>query len=144
MRSHGTGGEHPTEELLLAQMGWLECSPIAHRHCFNDLPAIYGTARNSSRPPIVQLLDYTNLMSRRTERARRIRAMPWGDVPGWPRKWNLLWLRWRQKAQAIVAGRVPTPCPGAVHWGGSMDLPTPRMVPVRCTAPTRNTFYAVR
>lgn len=53
------------------------------------------------------------------------------------------WHRVRAYAERIADGLVRDPCRGAVHWGGTMDKPRGRMVPARCSAPTRNTFYAL-
>jgi hypothetical protein len=45
--------------------------------------------------------------------------------------------------QEYRAGKLRTPCRGAVHWGGPRDAPSSAMRPVRCVTPTRNLFYSV-
>lgn len=89
------------------------------------------------------LLRYSRLHSRKHQRARFIRnltAVSMLRTPLEQASWHqLLWL-----ARRLVAGAVDNPCPGAVHWGGPMDDPSSRLVPVRTTLPTRNTFYALR
>jgi hypothetical protein len=79
-----------------------------------------------------------------TARATEARRYPWGNVPGKLDGWNRHWAKLRAHVTRIAAGEVADPCGGrAMHWGGRMDRPRARMVPVRCGR-TANVFYRVR
>ena len=84
----------------------------------------------------------------RTPRARWVRALrPTCEEPdGWPQRWTWrpeLCLAVFERARAFMRGELRDTCPRAQHWGGTMDVPQGRMVPVKCRARTANTFYAV-
>ncbi len=89
------------------------------------------------------LRDYSALNAP-TSRARAIANYPWADVDGQGPAWNARWAELRGFVVRVMHGDVPDPCPNAVHWGGTMDIPHGRMVPARCSARTANTFYALR
>lgn len=142
-------GEGPA--LQLARMAWLECSGLAHPHCFNDAAAIWSTSREalgvdaSDSRRVDHLKSYTKLYMRGHARAIEIAGWPDGDIPGKSPRFNRVWRLWREHAAAIIAGKVTNPCPGARHWGGpGVDDVPPSMVPVRCTRPTRNLFLRMR
>ena len=65
---------------------------------------------------------------------------------GWPTtaSWSNHESFWRAalaRSQAWFQGRLRDPCRGrAEHWGGIIDSPQGRMVPIDC-GETRNTFY---
>jgi len=72
-----------------------------------------------------------------------------GDAPAsWPRNaasWERhrkLWFRIRDRIGAWARGRVPDPCPGAVHFGGPMDKPPSGVVPAVC-AGSANRFWKI-
>jgi hypothetical protein len=100
-------------------------------------------AQRVSRPWIDVLRDYSAIEAK-TERAREVRAFPWGDIPGKADAFNQRWQRLRELVVEVAAGQHKDPCPRAEHWGGSMDHPKGRMIRARCAASTVNTFYAVR
>ena len=77
-----------------------------------------------------------------TERQHRIALYPWGDVPGWPRAHNRRWAELRAYVVAWGAGKVPDPCPTAVHWGSPTDRAPTGTVLARCSVVTANVFYA--
>jgi hypothetical protein len=83
-------------------------------------------------------------------RQRWVRALSWDDAQPsqWPKdaSWAQSLPLWRT-ALAISEkwgkGELKDPCRGrAWHWGGLIDSPRGRMVPVDC-GQTRNTFYGI-
>jgi hypothetical protein len=85
-----------------------------------------------------------------TARQRWLRALSWKDAQpkGWPRSasWKRYLPLWRAtvlRSARWSEGRLRDPCRGrAWHWGGVIDTPQGRMVPVDC-GHTRNTFYTM-
>lgn len=83
---------------------------------------------------------YSSTMKVDTERARWVRSLPWGEVPGPHGK------GWRQVLRLVQAwgeGKVKDPCPAAEHWGGAMDRPGRDWAPLSCGL-TKNIFYQHR
>jgi hypothetical protein len=83
---------------------------------------------------------YSSTMKVGTERARWVRALVWGELPGPHGK---RWQRVQQLVQAWGQGKVKDPCPNAIHWGGAMDRPGRNWEPVSCGL-TKNIFYQPR
>jgi hypothetical protein len=83
---------------------------------------------------------YSSPMKVDSERARWVRALPWGELPG-PHKKR--WSRVLELVNAWGAGKLSDPCPNAEHWGGTMDRPGRSWEPISCGL-TRNIFYAPR
>ncbi|MBN1654277.1 MAG: hypothetical protein JXA30_10950 [Deltaproteobacteria bacterium] len=83
-----------------------------------------------------------------TPRQRWLRSLSWNDlVPeGWPEgiSWDRHLRYWRsilERSDRWSKGNLLDPCRGrAWHWGGTIDTPRGRMVPVNC-GETQNTFY---
>jgi len=121
---------------------------VGARVCFgearfrrNDCSAILHALQRRARRAGMTFAD--------SPRARWVRAMPDGDVPGQGRAWNRRWARLRHHARAVLAGRVADNC-GADHWGSRTLEPdvrrarraveAGRWVHARC-ADTVNAFY---
>jgi hypothetical protein len=105
--------------------------------------------------------DYCAMFELRepSPRQRWVLALPDGEIteenepPDWPS--NLVWMNyaslWRNvfsRVDAWAAGHVSNPCPGVVHWGGTIDhLPTGAIVvcsrDVGSDDGMRNTFYFI-
>ena len=83
---------------------------------------------------------YSSTMKVDTERARWVRALPWGELEG-PHKQR--WSKVMALANAWGAGKVSDPCPDAEHWGGTMDRPGKTWEPISCGM-TKNIFYSAR
>jgi hypothetical protein len=83
---------------------------------------------------------YSSTMKVDTERARWVRALPWGDVDG---RYDKRWKRVRELANAWGEGKIKDPCPQAEHWGGAMDRPGKSWEAVSCGL-TKNIFYQPR
>ena len=85
-----------------------------------------------------------------TARQRWLRSLSWSDEKpkGWPRaaSWSRhlpLWRKALRRSAQWSKGGMSDPCRGrAWHWGGIIDTPQGRMVPVNC-GKTRNTYYRV-
>jgi len=83
-------------------------------------------------------------------RQRWVRALSWDDAPPshWPKNasWKQSLPLWRAAltiSEKWGKGELKHPCRGrAWHWGGLIDTPRGRMVPVDC-GQTRNTFYGI-
>ncbi|HVZ37345.1 MAG TPA: hypothetical protein VG963_33215 [Polyangiaceae bacterium] len=83
---------------------------------------------------------YSSAMKVETERARWVRALPWGELSG---RHAGSWAAVRKLVKAWGLGEVEDPCPEALHWGGTTDRPRPYWQAIRCGS-TRNTFYMHR
>jgi len=83
---------------------------------------------------------YSSTMKVDTERARWVRALPWGKLEG-PHQER--WSKVIELVKAWGAGKVENPCPEAEHWGGGMDRPGRKWMPVSCGM-TKNIFYGSR
>lgn len=83
---------------------------------------------------------YSSTMKVDTERARWVRALPWGKLEG---PLEDRWSKVIALVKAFGAGKVEDPCPEAEHWGGAMDRPGRRWQPVSCGM-TKNIFYGAR
>jgi hypothetical protein len=84
---------------------------------------------------------YSSTMKVDSERAKWVRALPWGDLTGDDQaKYGKRWSRVRQLVSAWGEGQVKNPCPDAEHWGGTMDRPGRNWAPVTCGL-TKNIFY---
>ena len=139
---------------MVAEAGW---------HATNDHIAIaYVLARRwrrlAERWPALRFIDVirnycAGLGSYRREltpRQRWLRSLSWNDlVPeNWPS--GIPWQRHLRYWQSILErsdrwskGDLKDPCRGrAWHWGGTIDTPRGRMVPVDCGT-TQNTFYRI-
>lgn len=85
-----------------------------------------------------------------TLRQRWLRSLSFNfeQPDAWPRKasWKRhlpLWKAAVYRSEQWARGELRDPCRGkAWHWGGAMDLPKERMVPVDC-GDTSNTFYGL-
>jgi len=89
------------------------------------------------------------VQTRRAEWVRDLR-LDARQPRGWPShlSWSAhvpRWLAAIERARAFLRGELPDPCAGQAvrHWGGAMDRPRGGMVLARCSARTRNDFYAV-
>lgn len=80
---------------------------------------------------------YSSTMKVDTERARWVRALPWGELEG---PYAKRWRRVRELVSAWGEGRIKDPCPQAQHWGGTMDRPGKSWEAVTCGL-TKNIFY---
>jgi hypothetical protein len=81
-------------------------------------------------------------LGRPSPRQAWVRALEWGKPPGEGlRRFSEAWRDVQQLVMDWQEGWVPDPCPGAVHWGGSMDVPWLGLVRVSCGSPTANHFY---
>lgn len=79
-----------------------------------------------------------------TARQEWVRSLPWGDPPGWLRRYAERWRRVRDTVDAWGRGAVVDPCKGdAMHWGGTIDRPPPSWRALPC-GETANTYYALR
>lgn len=86
-----------------------------------------------------------------TPRQHWLRGLGFGpeEPSGWPRdvSWarhQSLWKAALTRSMKWFRGELRDPCRGrALHWGGTIDSPQGRMVPVDC-GETRNTFYGLR
>lgn len=76
-------------------------------------------------------------------RARAVLRLPKiGDVKY--RRWKRVWQELDSWTSDFIAGRIPDPCPLAIHWSGETDpKPAPSLAVVNC-GPTKNTFYRRR
>ncbi len=83
---------------------------------------------------------YSAAMKVDTERARWVRALPWGDLPG---RHSESWAAVRKLVTDWGHGNVEDPCPAALHWGGTMDRPRSYWQAISCGS-TKNTFYMHR
>lgn len=85
-----------------------------------------------------------------TQRQRWLRELNWNDLKpvNWPKK--VSWVHHLSKWRSILGlsdkwskGEIADPCRGrAWHWGGIIDTPRGRMVPINC-GETHNTFYTI-
>jgi hypothetical protein len=91
---------------------------------------------------------YCSPFKGRSLRQRRVQALPWGDPVGkavGPYRYAQnarRWARVRQRVDAWASGKFRDPCPTALHWGGTMDVPYSNWRPARCGA-TKNIFYTI-
>lgn len=109
-----------------------------------DCTALYHIGRKRFGDDwLAGLLRYSKLYQRTTPRARRIATAPAGPIPGASKRENARWAKLRQHAAELVAGEHPDPCPRAIHWGGTMDVPRAGTVPATCAAQgqTANVLY---
>jgi hypothetical protein len=125
-------------QVMVGEADWHEPDHIAIAHV---LVKRWQRARQKSSITFQGFMQrYSSTMKVDTERARWVRALPWGELPG-PHK-----QRW-SKVMALVnawgAGKVGDPCPDAEHWGGTMDRPGKTWEPISCGL-TKNIFYAPR
>lgn len=67
----------------------------------------------------------------------------WNNKASW-RKHQKYWGRTWVAMGRWAKGYYKHPCPGAKHWGGSMDKPSGNMYQLRCSSRFRNTIYGVR
>jgi len=125
--------------LVVAQVCFLE-SGWNETDCAAEVGVARTRAKRVNGSWLTVLRQYSAL-DKGSERSKRVRTYPWGDVPGMTPKWQERWRELRASVVRIDAGEVPNPCPGAEDWGGTMDHPHPRMIPVACTSQTANTFY---
>lgn len=77
-----------------------------------------------------------------TSRAKILRQLVWGKS-ALPKRRRRVWADAQDFVLRWQAGRVPDPCPTALNWGGTMDVPVGQWEPVNCGR-TRNIFYALR
>lgn len=114
-----------------------------------DHRAILWTARKSAdrvgRSWRDTIASYSSLARSHSARARKIRAMPDGDVPDESAAFNAQWRAVRELVARFdeAPGSVVDPCRAATHYGGDMDAARGGMVPARCSERTVNTFYRV-
>ena len=94
-------------------------------------------------------------VTRPTTRQQWVRDLPDGMVteanrpPSFPRHldWMAYAIRWenvRVFTSRWANGEVRNPCPGAEHWGGTIDQIPHGAVPACGNVATRNTFYFMR
>lgn len=125
--------------LVVAQVCYLEATWQPH-----DCAAIVAVAKvraaRVGKPWMAVLRRYSALDSG-TPRAREVLGFTWSDMPDRGTQWNREWAALRELVKRIDAGEVRNPCPGAEHWGGTMDTPRARMIRVECRPETANTFY---
>ena len=98
---------------------------------------------NAARGPVTfqrYMQLYSSTMKVDTERARWVRALPWGELDG---PYGKRWKRVRELVEAWGSGKVKDPCPDAQHWGGTMDRPGKTWEAVSCGL-TKNIFYISR
>lgn len=151
VQSTGAGGESAPPALVLAracygEAGWnhSDCSAIfwaMRKRCGHE--GRHRGARTDCEW-VAHLRSYSHALHGKSERSKRVLLLPDGDSPGWNARTNRRWAALREHARRLVAGEVPDPCPKAVGWGGTMDKPRPRQVPVKCITATSNWFYRVR
>lgn len=125
--------------LVVAQVCYLEAT-WQHHDCAAIVAVAKVRAARVGQPWLSVLRRYSAL-DNATPRAREVRALGWHDMPDRGPRWNRDWSALRSLVQRIDAGEVPNPCPGAEHWGGTMDAPRARMLRVECMPATANTFY---
>ncbi|HEX2679572.1 MAG TPA: hypothetical protein VHM19_23140 [Polyangiales bacterium] len=136
--------------LTVARACYLEAS-----FSFADCRAIAGVLRIRARRAHVDVATMAvrySALERDNDRARFARELPAGDLEEWTAATNRLWAQLRQLAARALAGRAPTPCAGATHWGGPALGPDARRAAqavregrwrrVPCTEPVANAFYA--
>jgi hypothetical protein len=127
--------------LQIAQTCFVEAG-FRHADCTAIVFVVLRRAARA-RSTFTEMLWAYSALDADTARAAEVRAYPWGNVPGKLDGWNRHWAKLRAHVTRIAAGEVRDPCPGASHWGGRMDRPRGRMVPVRCSSRTENRFYRV-
>ena len=132
----------PSKLVWAARICYLEAS-FRESDCIALLWVAKKRASRVDRPWLDVLRDYSAINAS-NERARRVRAFPWGDIDGRSDVFNRSWERLRELVTEFAEGKHKDPCPRAEHWGGTMDHPHGRMVKARCAAATVNTFYAVK
>jgi hypothetical protein len=100
----------------------------------DDCRAIFFVAVKRARMAGIDAIEmlhrYSTFDRSRSKRAARIRREEPPAVLG-------------TLAARLLAGELADPCPRARHWGGKLDHAKPGMIPVRCSRPTANTFYAM-
>lgn len=135
-------GRRERATLVLSHAALVECE-ARPRICGTDWAAIPHVLikRQATRPALqgLELAEvarrYSVPLRRRTARARRIMRYPLGA----PRYWAAV----VATVRGVLRGDVVDPCVPAVHWGGAMDKPSPKLVRVCKRVPTRNRLYAV-
>jgi hypothetical protein len=162
-----TGAQHPppipASQWTPATHVWLSRAMVAEAgwNAETDHVAIaYVLARRwqklSERWPGLRFVDVIqnycaglgNYHREFTPRQRWIRSLSWDDVEpeNWPSgaSWKRHLSYWKsvlERSDRWSKGDLQDPCRGrAVHWGGTIDSPRGRMVPVNCGT-TQNTFY---
>jgi len=125
--------------LVVAQVCFLE-SGWSEADCAAEVDVARVRAKRVGGSWLTVLRQYSAL-DKGSARSKKVRLYPWGDVPGMTPKWQARWRTLRELVVRIDAGEVPTPCHGAEDWGGTMDVPRARMIAVKCTSKTANTFY---
>lgn len=136
--------------LTLARACYLEAS-----FSFADCRAIVGVLRTRARRAHVDVATMAwrySALDADNDRARFARELPAGDLEDWNAGTNRLWAQLRQLAARALAGRAPTPCAGATHWGGpalerdairaARAVRAGRWRRVTCSEPVANAFYA--
>lgn len=125
--------------LTLAAMCWGE-SEASISDCIAELFVIEKRSVMFDVALLAMARQYSSPLRRK---ARRLQALRWGDVPGWPAARNEQWRRIRTIVVWFRAGLLEDPCPRAVHFGSVEDGSRGRMRLVDC-GPTKNLYYEVR
>jgi hypothetical protein len=134
---------------VLGEVGWRrpeEYSAVAwvyatrartsRRYSFLKMVRTYSAAvkgRGNSRNPWLYEL-----------RPNMTRPPSWPEGPRWEGLHAVAWAEVLVWANEWAAGKRPNPCPGANHFGGSVDhyrAVAKRWTRVKCTSKMRNRFY---
>ena len=134
-----TGTQLTLAQVMVGEADWHEPDHIAIAYVLTRRWQHHRRARGPiTFKHYMQL--YSSTMKVDTERARWVRALPWGRLEG-PHEER--WSKVIALVKAWGAGQVNDPCPEAEHWGGAMDRPGRKWQPVSCGM-TKNIFYGAR
>jgi hypothetical protein len=126
-------------QVMVGEADWHEPDHVAIAFVLARRWAQFQQARGPiSFQRYIQL--YSSTMKVSTPRAKWVRALPWGELPGQHGK---RWAHVQQLVEAWGQGKVKDPCPRAEHWGGAMDRPGRSWEPTNCGM-TKNIFYQHR
>lgn len=118
----------------------------ADGHLADRAPIAYTLERRAAMRgwPVARMVRaYCQYSKAWRPRARAVLLLP-RIVDSKYRRWKRVWAELDRWVLKFVAGRIPDPCPRAIHWSGKTDpRPGPSLVALNCGR-TLNTFFRWR